>query len=300
MRDWRKYLDPRALSRIGRLELKARLIVEGYIAGLHRSPYHGFSVEFAQHREYVPGDDLRHVDWKVYGRSDRFYVKEYEEETNMRVYILLDVSESMSYGPPDGPTKVTYGRYVAAALAFLALRQQDAVGLTLFDDRVRAMIPPASTRGQLQTVVSALEDEQPVRRTALGDVLAQVASDIHRKSLVVIISDVFDDLDRVQTGLRRLRHRGNEVILMHVLAEDELTFPFTRMTRFEGLEESGEALVEPASLKKAYLAEIDAFTAQLRKRCREDRTDYVLLSTAQTFDVPLATFLAARERSRAR
>ena len=300
MRDWRKYLDPRALSRIGRLELKARLIVEGYIAGLHRSPYHGFSVEFAQHREYAPGDDIRHVDWKVYGRSDCFYVKEYEEETNMRVYLLLDVSESMDYGPPGGLTKAAYGRHVAAALTFLALRQQDAVGLTLFDDRVRTMIPPGGTRGQLQTVVSALEDVAPARPTALGDVLAQTASDIRRKSLVVVISDVFDDLDAVQTGLRRLRHRGNEVILMHVLAEDELVFPFTRMTRFEGLEGTGEALVEPSDLRKAYLAEIANFTAQVRRRCRQDRTDYVLLSTAQTFDVPLATFLAARARSRAR
>ena len=300
MRDWRKYLDPRALSRIGRLELKARLIVEGYIAGMHRSPYHGFSVEFAQHREYVPGDDLRHVDWKVYGRSDRYYVKEYEEETNMRVTLLLDVSESMAYGPPGGIDKVTYGRYVAASIAFLALRQQDAVGLILFDDAVRATVPPASTRGQLQLVLGALEDEAPRRATRIGDVLVRLAGELHRRSLVVIISDVFDDLEAVQSGLRLLRHRGNEVILFHVMAEDELTFPFARMTRFDGLEQSGDVLVEPAGIRKAYLAQIEEFTAQPRRRCQQDRADYVLLSTAQSFDVPLATFLAARERSRGR
>ncbi len=300
MRDWRKYLDPRALLRISRLELKARLIVEGYISGLHKSPYHGFSVEFAQHREYVPGDDIRHVDWKVFGRSDRFYVKEYEEETNMRVYVLLDVSESMAYGPPGGLEKLSYGRYVAASISFLALRQQDAVGLALFDDQVRTFISPSSTHGQLATVCGALEEVSPQRPTSIGDVLNRLASEIHRKSLVVVISDVFDDLDRVALGLRRLRHRGNEIILFHVLADDELTFPFTRMTRFEGLEEMQDALVDPPSIRKAYCDEIEAFRAELRKRCRRDRTDYVFLNTSQTFDVPLATFLAARERSRAR
>jgi len=300
MKDWRKYLDPRALLRISRLELKARLIVEGYISGLHRSPYHGFSVEFAQHREYVPGDDIRHVDWKVYGRSDRFYVKEYEEETNMRVYLLLDVSESMAYGPPDGIDKVTYGRYVAAAIAFLALRQQDAVGLVLFDDDVRTFVPPASTRGQLETVLGALEDVTPSRTTSIGTVLNRIAAQIHRKSLVVVISDVFDDLEQVSMGLRRLRHRGNEVILFHVLADDEIKFPFTRMSLFEGLEARGEALADPLSIRKAYLREIGDFRADLRRLCRQDRADYVFLNTAQSFDVPLSTFLAARERSRAR
>jgi len=300
MSEWRKYLDPKALSRISRLELRARLIVEGYISGLHRSPYHGFSVEFAQHREYVPGDDIRHVDWKVYGRSDRFYVKEYEEETNMRVFLLLDVSESMTYGPPGGVDKITYGRSVAAALAFLALRQQDAVGLVLFDDDVRAMVPPASTRGQLQTVLSALEDVPPRGKTALGAVLSRIASEIHRKSLVVIISDVFDSVEAVQMGIRRLRHRGNEVILFHVMADDEVTFPFTRTTLFEGLEAQPDALIDPAALRKAYLAEVEAFRVDLRRRCRQDRADYVFLNTAQPYDVPLASFLAARERSRAR
>jgi uncharacterized protein (DUF58 family) len=300
MRDWRKYLDPRALSRIARLELKARLIVEGYISGLHRSPYHGFSVEFAQHREYVPGDDIRHVDWKVFGRSDRFYVKEYEEETNMRVYVLLDVSESMAYGAPGGIDKVTYARYVAAAISFLALRQQDAVGIALFDDDVRAFIPPASTRGHLQTVLAALEQVTPLRPTGIGAVLTRLAAEVHRRSLIVIISDVFDDLDRVEHGLRLLRHGDNEVILFHVLADDEVAFPFTRMTLFEGLENRGEALADPPALRKAYIEEVDAFRADLRRRCRRDRADYVFLTTGQSFDVPLATYLVARERSRAR
>ncbi len=299
MNDRRKYLDPKALSRLSRLDLKARLIVEGYISGQHRSPYHGFSVEFAQHREYVPGDDIRHIDWKVYGRSDRFYIKEYEEETNMRVYLLLDSSESMIYGAPDGLDKLTYGRYVAAALAFLALRQKDSVGLGLFDTTLRTFVPPASTQGQLQLVLDTLEAVPAERRTDMEQVFTEMISHIPGRSLVIIISDMFYNRERMQAGLRRLRHKGNEVILFHILASDELEFPFTRMSLFEGLEETGEALADPASLRSAYLEEINAFTSDVKKRCRQDNVDYALLDTATTFDVPLATFLAARERSRA-
>lgn len=314
--DPRKYLDPKCLAKISRLEIKARLIVEGFISGLHKSPYHGFSIEFAEHREYVPGDDIRHIDWKVFGRSDRFYIKQYEEETNLRAYILLDASESMAY--PDGTaalarlkskaagaaaeaakadgrvSKFEYGTYVAASLAYLLLRQQDAVGLALFDDKVRNFVAPSSSPSHLQTLVGALEEPGLKEKTDIGSIFHEFADRIKKKGLILIISDLFDDLEHLKRGLKHLRHKSHEVIVFHILDHDELTFPFQRMTLFEGLEALPEVLANPSALREAYLEELRSYLAEVRKVCRDNRIDYVKIDTNDKLDVALSSYLAMR------
>ena len=289
-----RYLDPKELSKVSRLEIRARLIVEGFISGMHKSPYHGAAVEFAEHREYVPGDDIRNIDWKVYGRSDRYYIKQFEEETNLRTQIVLDSSESMTYG--DGAmTKLDYGRTLAAALAFLILKQQDAVGAFVVDDGIRAAVPPSSSPTHLRDMVGVIASEPGRDATDIGQVLSQVADRVRRKSLLILISDLFDDFDKISYGLRRLRHEGHEVMLFHVMDPEELRFPFQRMTMFEGLEEYPDLLANPNSLRDAYLAEVEAFLNQVKKACRNSRVDYLLVDTSQRFDVLLREFLARRD-----
>jgi len=300
--DPRNYLDPKVLTKLSRLEIKARLIVEGFIAGLHRSPYRGFSIEFAEHREYVPGDDIRHVDWKVFGRSDRYYIKQYEEETNLKAYILLDASESMAYPDPPGTSsgsisKYEYGTYVASSLAYLLLRQRDAVGLALFDDRVRNYIPPSSSPSHLATLLAALDSPGLSRKTNVGSILHEFADRVKKRGLIIVISDLFDDKDRLRRGLKHLRYRNHDVMVFHMLAHDELTFPFQRMTLFEGLEDYPDELANPATLRDAYLAELNGYLLEVSKICRDDRIDYARLDTDDKLDVALSTFLAARAGS---
>ncbi len=293
--DPRKYLDPKVLAKLGRLELKARLIVEGFIAGLHKSPYRGISVEFAEHREYVPGDDTRHVDWKVFGRTDRFYIKQYEEETNLKSYILLDGSESMGFAGGDGQiSKYQYGTYLAAALAYLILKQQDAVGLAVFDDEVRGFVPPSSSQTHLLNVIQELDRQTAAKKTAVGDILRGFADRIKKKGIIIIISDMFDDLESIQLGLKHLRYKRHDVILFHILDHDELNFPYQRMTLFEGLEGYPELLADPRALRRAYLEEIQKFQEDLKRTCRRSRIDYVLLDTSRRLDAPLTAFLASR------
>ncbi len=318
--DPNRYLDPKVLARISRLELKARLVVEGYISGLHRSPYHGFSVEFAEHREYVPGDDVRHIDWKVYGRSDRYYIKQYEEETNLKAHILLDASESMGYpfGDPLGKTpladggqsketareaggangrrisKYEYGTYVAASLAYLILRQQDAAGIALFDDEVRHYLPPSSNVKQLPTLFDTIEKGTLNQKTNVGTIMNQMADRVKKRSLFLVISDLLDSLESVQNGLKMLRYRGHEVLVFHVLDREELSFPFQRMTLFEGLEGLPDLVADPRALRKGYLAELERYLESVRKTCREHRIDYVLLSTDEKLHVALSSYLAKR------
>jgi uncharacterized protein (DUF58 family) len=300
--DPRKYLDPRVLSKLGRLEIKARLIVEGFITGLHRSPYRGFSIEFAEHREYVPGDDIRHVDWKVFGRSDRYYIKQYEEETNLKAYILVDASESMAYPAVPGKdsgaiSKYEYATYIAASLAYLLLRQQDAVGLALFDDRVRSLVPPSSNPSHLTTLLGPLDNPGLQQETNVGSILHEFADRVKKKSLIIVISDLLDDVPRLTRGLKHLRYRKHDVMVLHVLARDELQFPFQRMTLFEGMEGFADQLANPSALRDAYLAELNGYLAEVRKICRDDRIDYALLDTEEKLDVPLSAFLAMRAAS---
>lgn len=299
MESYQRYLDPRVLNKISRLEIKARMIVEGFVSGLHKSPYHGYSVEFAEHREYVPGDDLRHLDWRVLGRSDRLYIKEYEQETNLRSCILLDTSESMSYKSGE-LSKYEFASYLAASLAYLVIHQQDAAGLVLFDREVTRFIPPSSSTGHLRNLVTEIAAVEPKKKGAMSAVLHDVAERLKKKGLVILISDLFDDPKEILSGLRHFRHDKHDVIVFHVMDEYETTFPFQRMTLFEGLEEYPELLADPRALREQYLAEIKEFTVALQRGCMENRIDYCQVTTDQNLDVALSAYLATRLGTRAR
>ncbi|MHC4606307.1 MAG: DUF58 domain-containing protein [Planctomycetota bacterium] len=287
------FLDPKVLNRITRLDLKARHIVEGFVAGMHKSPYHGFSVEFAEHRQYVPGDDLRHIDWKVFGRSDRLYIKEYELETNLRSHILLDTSESMDYGSGD-QSKLELACYVAASMAYLILTQQDAVSMVTFDKGVDRQVPSSSSMGHMRAILGTLAQSEAKETTDLGTVLHAVAEQAKRRSLIILISDLFDDPDKIIKALQHFGHRNHDAIVFHILDEYELTFPFQRMTMFEGLEEYPKILVDPRALRKAYLEEVEAFCDRIRHGCVQYMVDYCLLRTDRQLEVELTKYLAER------
>src|SRR5262249_30729412 len=251
----RPFLDPAVVARLGTLELKARTIVEGFLSGLHRSPFKGFSVEFAEYRQYIPGDALSTIDWKVYARSDRYYVKKFEEETNLDCHVMLDVSNSMSYG--SGPmTKFEYGACLAASLGYLMNRQRDAIGLTAFDEQIVSMLPASSRPGHLRAVLVTLDRLQPAHQTNVSNPLHQLADSIVKRGMVVLISDLFDDPAEVIRGLKHFQFRGNDVIVFHILDPDETDFPFDRATRFEDLETSEEIMAVPGAVRDHYLKEI--------------------------------------------
>jgi uncharacterized protein (DUF58 family) len=289
-------LDPTALARFGRLELIARLVVEGVMAGLHKSPFKGFSVEFAEHRQYGPGDEIRHIDWRAYGKTDRYYVKEYEEETNLKAYLVVDSSGSMAYA---GRTvsKLEHARRLAAALAYLAISQRDAVGLVTFDSDFRAMIPPRSAPGHFSVVCKVLEGTQPGGETPLGGILHALAERIRRRGLVIVLSDGFDQLDPLTNALRHLRHRHHEVLFFHTLAPEEEEFPFRRGARFRNLERREQALrVDPLALRAAYLERFRTFCQALKERIRGMDADYHRASTAEPVERTLLDYLASRSR----
>jgi uncharacterized protein (DUF58 family) len=290
-------LEPQTLAQLHGLELRARKIVEGYVAGLHRSPYRGFSNEFAEHREYAPGDDLRYVDWKVFGKSDRFYLKQFEEETNLLCYLLLDTSESMQYQGPHAPlSKFAYAQCAAAALAYLILHQRDAVGLVTFDQEIRQVIRPSSNPTQLKQLLHVMEEATATRKTRTGPIFHDLAERLGRRGIVVIVSDLFDDVESMLAGLKHLRHRRHDVIVLHVLDAAELDFPFQQVTMFKGLEALGNVVAEPRGLQAAYRREIQAFVKRIRAGCRAQQIDYVTLRTDQPLDAVLRTFLAARKQ----
>jgi uncharacterized protein (DUF58 family) len=293
----KRSLQPEVISRIGRLEIRARHIVEGLLSGLHRSPYFGQSVEFLQHRQYAPGDDLRRVDWKVWAKQDRLYVKQYEEDTNLRCCLLVDVSESMAYGS-GALTKCDYAITAAAALAYLLLRQQDAVGCAVFDERIRHAIPLRTSTSHLTTIVRALEPRQPQAKTRLYDVLARVAETYPRRGMMILISDLLVEPADVHRGLRLLRQLGHDVLVLHVLDDDELDFPFSRPARFEGLESDDQLTCNPRALREGYLKALDQFLANLRHGCARDNVDYALIRTSMPLDAALTAFLRHRQRRR--
>lgn len=290
-----QYLDPKVLSAITRLDLRARHVVEGFVSGLHRSPFHGFSVEFASHREYVWGDDIRHIDWKVQAKTDRFYIKQYEEETNLKATFLLDASESMHYGGGDGRmNKYEYASAVSASLAFLLLQQQDAVGLAVFDEELKTYLPTSANPNQIKQLVHAVDVVRPKRKTSLEPICHSLAEKIPRRGLVCLVSDLFVDLDGVIRGLEHFRHYGHEVLVIHILDQDELTFPFQGNTMFQGLEETGRLLIEPRALRQGYLDALNDFCRQVKRSCVSSRIDYKLISTSDHMDAALLAFLAAR------
>lgn len=291
----RRYLHPEAIARIARLELRARAVVEGVLAGLHKSPYKGQSVEFLQHREYVRGDDLRRVDWKVWGRQDRLYVKEFEEETNLRLALLVDASASMDYG--SGPlSKYDCAATLAASLAWLALSHGDAAGCAVFDDKVRASVPARTKRSQLTSVVEVLETPRGGRGTAFLPVLRSLAETLPRRGLVVVVSDLLGDRDGVFKGLQMLRKQGHDLVLLHVLDDDELDFPFDGPTRFEGLEIPDHIACNPRALRAGYLAALEDFLADVRRQAAAARCDYSLVRTREPLDAALVKFLSRRAR----
>lgn len=295
MESYQKYLDPQTLSSLHGLELRARLIVEGYVSGVHRSPFHGFSIEFAEHREYVPGDDLRYVDWKVFGKTDKIYLKQFEEETNLVSYLLLDTSESMRYRSEQASlSKLEYSQCAAAALAYLVLQQQDSVGLVTFDKEIRALVRASSHPSHLKQLLHVMEETVPERKSGMGPIFHDLAERLKKRGLVVIFSDLFDDVGQLLAGLKHFRHRRHEVVVFHVLDPAELDFPFTRSTKFKGLEGWDDLLTDPRALRKAYLREFDAFRRQVMTGCRARRIDYVLLRTDQSLDVALSGYLASR------
>jgi uncharacterized protein (DUF58 family) len=291
------YLDAKVLNKISGLTLKAKFIVEGFISGMHRSPYHGFSVEFSEHREYVPGDDIRYIDWKVYGKSDRYYVKQYEEETNLICHVLLDISESMEYRSGDF-SKLEYGCLLAASLSYLILHQQDSVGLALFGNGVSRFIPPGSHPSHMAVLSSELESIRREPDTDVGRTLFDLANRVKKKGILFLISDLLDDPETVLHGLRHLRQNKHEVVVFHVLDRDEMEFPFQRMTRFLAMEGDSSVAVDPRALRKAYLEELNGFLKILRKGCLGAKIDYVPMHTRQLLDVALATYLATRSGRR--
>jgi uncharacterized protein (DUF58 family) len=295
----RRYLHPDAIARIARLELRARAVVEGVLAGLHRSPYKGQSVEFLQHREYVRGDDLRRVDWKVWGRQDRLYVKEFEEETNLRLTLLVDGSASMDYvrqaqGGTPALGKFDYAATLAASLAWLALSHGDAVGCAMFDDRVRASVPARTKRSHLSSVVEVLETPRGGRTTAFLPVLRSLAETLPRRGMVAIVSDLLGDRDGVFQGLQFLRKRGHDLLVLHVLDDEELDFPFQGPTRFEGLELPDQINCNPRALREGYLAALGEFLADVRTRSAAARSDYALIRTGEPLDGALVKLLSRR------
>ncbi len=290
-----RFIAPQVLSRISNLELLARAVVEGFVAGLHRSPYKGFSVDFMEYRPYIPGDDPLRIDWKLFARTDRLYVKEYEDETNTRMHLLVDVSRSMSYTSA-GLTKLDYSFFLAASLAYLMVRQRDAVGLTLFDEQVVARIPPRSTKGHLHLLLTEMEGATPGAQTHLGKPLHELAEQQRKRGFVVLISDLLDDPAALVDGLKHFRFKGHEVIVFHVMDPQEVRFDFSDVVEFEDLETGERMLIEAETARAGYLDNLERFRASLRKECGLLGIDYTLLTTDQPLDFALFNYLAARKR----
>ena len=294
MENFQKDLNPQTLASLDGLDLQARLIVEGYVSGMHASPYHGFSVEFAEHREYVPGDDIRHVDWKVWSKTDKLYLKQYEEETNLLLYLLVDTSESMAYASGKNVSKLQYAQFVAASLAYMVLRQQDSVGVATFDDAVRRYLRPAGQPSHLKELIHLLDVTPARSKSDLGIVFHDLAVRFKKRGVVAILSDLFDDVPTILAGLKHFRHRRHEVIVFHILDPAELDFPFRDTTLFKGLEGMPEVLTEPYALRKAYQKEIVEFLDELKRGCRMIDIDYVPIRTDQELDAALTGYLATR------
>lgn len=291
-----RFLDPAVVSRLNTLELKARAIVEGFLLGLHRSPFRGFSVEFAEYRQYMPGDDPAFVDWKVYARSDRHYVKQFEQETNLPCHLVIDTSASMNYGS-GGVTKLEYAQYLCAALAWLLSSQRDAVGLLAFDHVIRAHLEPSTRPGHLRAILVSLERLRADSRSDVARPLHELANRISRRGLVIVLSDLLDEPERVVDGLRHVRFRGMEVVVFHLMDRAELTFPFTSATRFRDPESDVEVLASPAVVRDEYLRRVRELTSRYEHELRVAGIDYCLLDTSTPLDYALLKYLSARKRT---
>ena len=297
-----RLLDSKALAKLARLELVAHGVVEGMVSGRHKIPYKGFSVEFAEHRQYAPGDDIRSLDWKVFAKSDKYYIKQYIEETDLRSVILLDASGSMKYrgksaDKRNGKTlsKFEYAQYLAACLSHLLIHQQDAVGLVTFDTQVRHYIPPRGRPGHLRVILEEIDQTVPGDETALAPIFHDIAERVHRRGLIIIISDMFDDIDEILHAMHHFKYRRQEVIVLHLMADEEINFPFDRFSDFRNLEVRGHNIqLDPKSIRSAYIEEVRRFTEELTLGCGRMHIDYAPILTSQPFDTALADYLAMR------
>jgi uncharacterized protein (DUF58 family) len=291
--DPRRFLHPETVARISRLDLRAKDVVEGFISGMHKSPFFGHSVEFVQHREYTIGDDIRHLDWKVWSKTNRFYIKQYEEETNLRCTLVIDVSESMHYGR--GPlNKYEYGCTIGACLAYLLLRQQDSVSCTTFDSEVRQTTPGRSASIHIDAIVNAMHVSKPREKTDLYKILRRVTETAAGRGMIVLVSDLLADRESLFKGLEMLRHRRHDVLVFHVLDDDELNFPFAGTTRFEGMEEQPILTCDPRALRDGYLEALEEYLVEVRRGCARQGIDYALVKTSDYFDAVLSKFLHHR------
>jgi uncharacterized protein (DUF58 family) len=290
----KNYFDPKVLAGISNLALRARWVVEGLMSGVHRSRSKGFSVEFEEHREYSPGDEIRRIDWKALGKFDRYFIKEYEDETNLRAYLLLDASASMNYAS-DGITKFDYGCTLAASLAYLILKQQDAAGVVTFSDHIESFVPPRAKRDYLTQILGALEKRGPAGETNVGKILEDIAGQVKRRGLIVLVSDLLDEPEAILKGLRQFRFRGNDVIVFHLLDQAELDLPFDGNILFEDLEATNlQVIADPRTIRTTYKQVVQEFIDDMRKQCRDNTIDYQIISTATPLDQALASYLSWR------
>jgi uncharacterized protein (DUF58 family) len=293
--DYRHLLDPKIISKISRLDLRARYIVEGFLIGLHRSPYHGFSVEFSEHRPYMPGDEIQKIDWKVYGKTDRYFIKQYEEETNLKSYILVDCSKSMDYTSKE-ITKFQYAITLSAAIAYLLFDQKDAVGLVLYSDRILKIIEPRSSKINLFEIYKSLLNSNPEGKTETAECLGEVAEKIKKRGLIVVISDFLDDLVKIESAMKKFRFKQNEVISFQILDEQEINFGFSKDAIFRDLESREELLTQPFQIKSSYNELVNQFLTLLKRNLLNHQIDHNLVLTSETFDKALLAFLKKRKR----
>lgn len=291
--DPRRFLHPETIARISRLDLRARQVVEGFITGMHRSPFFGHSVEFVQHRDYTAGDDIRHLDWKVWSKTDKYYIKQFEEETNLRCTLVVDVSNSMRYGR-GALDKYNYGCTIAACLGYLLLRQQDAAGCITFDEDVRHVVPARSQHTHIEAIIRAMDVSRPRDKTDIEKILRRVAEKAASRSMIVLISDLLVDREALFRGLEMLRHGRHDILVFHVMDEDELSFPFAGTTRFEGMEEVEQLLCDPRALRDGYMEALEEYLVEVRRGCARKGVDYMLVSTKEYLDAVLSKFLHHR------
>jgi len=288
------YIDPLVVAKLSTMLLRARFVVEGFIAGLHQSPYRGFSLEFAQHREYSPGDETKHVDWKVYGRKDKYFVKQYQEETNLKGYILLDRSASMGYRS-EGISKLQYGSYLGASLAFLMLKQQDSVGLATFDERIKKYIPPRQSKGHLSLILEELESLVPSSRTGINRSLQELGQYTKRRGLIILISDLLDEQEEVLKALKYFRFKKHELIVFHLLDHAELELPFSSALWLEDMENGKRVLTHPEIIREKYKGLVKEFIETYKLSCLRSDIDYCLIDTKTPLDLALGAYLARRK-----
>jgi len=294
--EYKNLLDPSIIPKIHSLELRARLVVEGFMVGLHKSPYHGFSVEFIQHRPYMQGDNLKDVDWKVYGKTEKFYIKQYEEETNLRSYILLDVSKSMQFSSGNNVSKLEYASTLAAALSYLMMKQQDAFGLTLYSDRIVQYLPPKATKSYLRQILKSLVSVKAADTTNTASCLNSVAEKIKRRGLVIIISDLFDDIESVISAFKHFSHQKNEIIVFQILDPIERNFAFGRDAIFKDMESEEELTTQPYQIQKAYKLAMEEFIGKIKSECLNSKIDFNIIETSTPFDKALMSYIQKRRR----